>query len=142
MVAMQLIRSDKMHLTAQAGVITKRTKVVRHGYPRRRKFRSIVISAYACRVKSGQHGEPAGRTYRKIAICCVKYDTTGSQRREVRSFDDLVSVYWQRRGGNLVSHHQQDVWPLLVSAFHLLISVDLNAGDLNQFAVALIFRRH
>ncbi len=94
---MELIRTHKVHLAGQAGVIPQIAQIMGEGWNICWEMGSIVISTDARWQFSRQHRETGWGAQGAVAVCIFKNNPLFSQGGEVRCFDDRMSVKGQCR---------------------------------------------
>ncbi len=107
--AVELVRSDEVHLAAQDRAIAGRAQVMRHRRNRRGKFARVVERVDRMRKAARQHRKARRRADRRIAIRVVEYDAASGECGDRRRLHQRMAVDRQGEGGELVRHQQHDV---------------------------------
>ena len=110
--AVQLVRTDEMHLAGQTGRIAGGAQMMREGRDGRDKLGGIVIDAGARGQLSAHERGAGGRTERRGGVVVAESRRARSQRLEMRSMQELRRTVRKQRSVELVDHDDQDVGPL------------------------------
>ena len=108
--AVKLIRSDEVHLTAEAGAIAHEAQVMREGRDSRRELCAVVIGGNARDMLARHKAEPRGRAQRRIAIGRIKARTARRKGIYVGCLHQRMTVCPGEMRGELIGHDENDVW--------------------------------
>jgi hypothetical protein len=95
--AVQLVRTDEVHLAGQHRAIARKAQVVREGRHGRGKLGGVVVGLYRRGQLPGQHGKARRRTERRIAVGVVEDHAALGQRRDTRRLDHRMAIDRQGR---------------------------------------------
>ena len=103
-VAVQLVRSDEMHLARQDRSVARCSEIVRDRWNLGTELGRVVIHAERVRQATGQHRCARGGADRKIAVRLIEDRGLRSQGREGRGLNNWMTVERQPVRGQLVCH--------------------------------------
>ena len=106
---MKLIRSEKMHLSRQGGMVTEVAEVVHHCRGRSRHFALVIEYAHFRSHPSRQHGESRRRANRVRAIGGIEYRPFVGHSLKIGHFYDRVAVGRQESRIHLVCHDKKNI---------------------------------
>ena len=90
--AMQLVSTNKVHLTAQNSLVAQVAQIVGKGGNLRRHFAGVVIDAGVRGQLTGQHGKARGGAEWRVTIGIVKDHPAFAQGCDIGRFDDGMAV--------------------------------------------------
>lgn len=100
--AMQLIRTDEVHLPAQDRAVAGIAQVVRHRWNGRREFAGVVVGLDGMRQPARQHRETRRRADREVVVGAVKDHRPFGQPSDMGRLDEAMAIGRQRGCGQLV----------------------------------------
>ena len=107
--AVQLVRTDEMHLAAQDGAIPGSPQVVSDRRHRTGEVRCIVVAPGSGRQLARHQAIARRRAQRTVAVGVLEDHALGRQSVDMGRAGDRVAVTAQGRGGHLVVHDDQHV---------------------------------
>ena len=107
--SMQLVRTDKMHFSGQAGVVAHEPQIVGECGHGRGHVGGVVITGAAGNVLAGHQCVACRGAQRTRAVSGIELHTLRGQLVDMWAFDVRVIIAAEREGGELIGHDDEHI---------------------------------